>query len=76
MNTNSSNSSDHYVLQSEINKKAFKDLFGCDASKFTNVKVYVDGQGYGQLLISVLKECGMDVSSFMKHKNGITLHND
>lgn len=65
-----------YVLRSEVTKKAFKDLFGCDAGRFAEVKVYVSQEGYGGMLIGVLKDCGIDVSSFMKTRDGIILRDD
>jgi hypothetical protein len=64
---------ERYVLRSEVTKKAFKDLFGCDASRFEGVKVYVDSAGYGPRFASILEECGIDVSYFTKQKDGIIL---
>jgi len=69
----SSDGSVSYVLRSEVTKKAFQDLFGCDADRFAGVKVYVDGQGYGTMFKGVLEDCGMNISTFMKGKDGVIL---
>ena len=65
-----------FVRQSDVTKKAFKDLFGCDPSRFEGVKIYVDGQGAGPLFASTLEGCGMNISSFMGTNNGIILFDD
>ena len=65
-----------FVRQSDVTKKAFEDLFGCDPSRFDGVKIYVDGQGAGTLFASVLEDCGMNISSFMETNKGIILFDD